>query len=293
MRLPRAMRLVRFRGAGGGETRLGLEEAAGGNVVDLSAAEPALPRSMRAFLESGQSGLAAAQRALDSGRHRLPRETVRLLAPVGDPEKVICVGLNYRDHCLEQDVKIPKEPIIFSKFPSAIIGPFDDIVHPEESSEVDWEVELAAVIGKKGRHIEESSALDHIVGFTVANDISARDWQKRNGRQWLLGKTFDTFCPLGPALVTKEAVADVHNLSIRCSVNGRLMQDSSTSQLIFRLPKLIAWLSRFVTLVPGDVLLTGTPPGVGAFQKPPVFLKRGDVVQCEIQELGTIRNKVV
>ncbi|XP_076220249.1 oxaloacetate tautomerase FAHD2B, mitochondrial-like isoform X2 [Aptenodytes patagonicus] len=294
MRLPGAMRLVRFRGAGGGEPRLGLEEAAGGSLVDLSAAEPALPRSMRAFLETGQSGLAAARRALESGRHRLPRGTVRLLAPVGDPEKVICVGLNYRDHCLEQDVKIPKEPIIFSKFPSAIIGPFDDIVHPQESSEVDWEVELAAVIGKKGRHIEESSALDHVVGFTVANDVSARDWQmRRNGRQWLLGKTFDTFCPLGPALVTKDAVADVHNLSIRCSVNGRLMQDSSTSQLIFRLPKLIAWVSRFVTLVPGDILLTGTPPGVGVFRKPPVFLKRGDEVQCEIEELGTICNKVV
>ncbi|NXJ57922.1 FAHD2 protein, partial [Spizaetus tyrannus] len=254
---------------------------------------------MRAFLESGQSGLAAAQRALESGQHRLPRETVRLLAPVGDPEKVICVGLNYRDHCLEQNVKIPKEPIIFNKFPSTIIGPFDDIVHPEESThflspqEVDWEVELAAIIGKKGRHIEESSALDHVVGFTVANDVSARDWQMRNGRQWLLGKTFDTFCPLGPALVTKEAVADVHNLSIRCSVNGQLMQNSSTSQLIFRLPKLIAWVSRFVTLVPGDILLTGTPPGVGAFQKPPVFLKRGDEVQCEIEELGTICNKVV
>ncbi|NWS64106.1 FAHD2 protein, partial [Chunga burmeisteri] len=229
-----------------------------------------------------------------SGQYRLPRGTVRLLAPVGDPEKVICVGLNYRDHCLEQGVKIPKEPIIFSKFPSAIIGPFDDIVHPEESSEVDWEAELAAVIGKKGRHIEESSALDHVVGFTVANDVSARDWQmRRNGRQWLLGKTFDTFCPLGPALVTKEAVADVHNLRIRCSVNGQVMQDSSTSQLIFRLPKLIAWVSRFVTLVPGDILLTGTPPGVGVFRKPPVFLQRGDEVQCEIEELGTICNKVV
>ncbi|KAM6191144.1 oxaloacetate tautomerase fahd2, mitochondrial-like [Sarcoramphus papa] len=297
MRLPGvlgAMRLVRFRGAGGGEPRLGLEETAGGNVVDLSAAEPALPRSTRAFLETGPSGLAVAQRALESGWHRLPRETVRLLAPVGDPEKVICVGLNYRDHCLEQDVKIPKEPIIFSKFPSAITGPFDDIVHPEESNEVDWEVELAAVIGKKGRHIEESSALDHVVGFTVANDVSARDWQmRRNGRQWLLGKTFDTFCPLGPALVTKEAVGDVHNLRIRCSVNGRLMQDSSTSQLIFPLPKLIAWVSRFVTLIPGDILLTGTPPGVGVFRKPPVFLKRGDEVRCEIEELGAICNKVV
>ncbi|NXT92409.1 FAHD2 protein, partial [Anhinga rufa] len=248
---------------------------------------------MRAFLESGQRGLAAAQRILESGQHRVPREAVRLLAPIEDPEKVICVGLNYRDHCLEQDVKIPKEPIIFSKFPSTIIGPFDDIMHPEESSEVDWEVELAAIIGKRGRRIEESSALEHIVGFTVANDVSARDWQMRNGRQWLLGKTFDTFCPLGPALVTKDAVADVHNLSIRCSVNGRLMQDSSTSQLIFRLPKLIAWVSRFVTLVPGDILLTGTPAGVGFFQKPPVFLKRGDEVRCEIEELGTICNKVV
>ncbi|XP_074784660.1 oxaloacetate tautomerase fahd2, mitochondrial-like [Athene noctua] len=293
MRLLGAMRLVRFRGAGGPEPRLGLE-AAGGSVVDLSAAEPALPRSMRAFLETGPSGLAAAQRALESGQHRVPRGRVQLLAPIGDPEKVICVGLNYHDHCLEQDLRSPREPIIFSKFPSAIVGPFDDIVHPEESSEVDWEVELAAVIGKKGRHIEESSALDHVVGFTVANDVSARDWQtRRNGRQWLLGKTFDTFCPLGPALVTKEAMADVHNLRIRCSVNGQLMQDSSTNQLIFPLPKLIAWISRFVTLVPGDILLTGTPAGVGLFRKPPVFLKRGDEVQCEIEELGTICNKVV
>ncbi|NXT48996.1 FAHD2 protein, partial [Pluvianellus socialis] len=249
---------------------------------------------MRAFLDTGPSGLAAAQRALESGRHRLGRETVRLLAPVGDPEKLICVGLNYLDHCLEQDARVPREPLIFSKFPSAIVGPFDDIVHPQDSSEVDWEVELAAVIGKKGRHIEESVAMDHVVGFTVANDVSARDWQmKRNGRQWLLGKTFDTFCPLGPALVTKEAVADVHNLGIRCSVNGRLMQDSNTSQLVFRLPQLVAWVSRFVTLVPGDILLTGTPPGVGVFRKPPVFLKRGDEVRCEIEELGAICNKVV
>ncbi|XP_068277610.1 oxaloacetate tautomerase Fahd2a, mitochondrial-like [Nyctibius grandis] len=293
MRLPGAMRLVRFRGPGGTEPRLGLEEAPGGAVVDLSAAEPALPRSMRAFLESGPGALAAARRALESGGHRVPRGTVRLLAPVGDPQKVICVGLNYRDHCLEQGVTPPRDPVIFSKFPSAIVGPFDDIVHPQDSSEVDWEVELAAVIGKKGQHIPEAEALDHVVGFTVANDVSARDWQLRNGRQWLLGKTFDTFCPLGPALVTKEAVTDVHNLSIRCRVNGELMQDGNTNQLIFPLPKLIAWVSRFVTLVPGDILLTGTPSGVGFFRKPPVFLKKGDEVQCEIEELGTICNKVV
>ncbi|KAM4756110.1 oxaloacetate tautomerase FAHD2B, mitochondrial-like isoform 1-T1 [Cyanocitta cristata] len=289
-----ALRLLRFRGAADGAPRLGLEEAPGGDLVDLSAAEPELPRSMREFLEIGPRGLALAQRALESGRHRVPRATAQLLAPVGDPEKVICVGLNYHDHCQEQGAKVPKEPLIFSKFPSAITGPFDDIVHPQDTSELDWEVELAAVIGKRGRHIEEAAALEHVLGFTVANDVSARDWQmRRNGRQWLLGKTFDTFCPLGPAIVTKEAVADVHNLWIRCSVNGQRMQDSSTRHLIFGVPALVAWVSRFVTLVPGDILLTGTPAGVGVFRKPPVFLKRGDEVQCEIEELGTICNRVV
>ncbi|NXO77387.1 FAHD2 protein, partial [Sitta europaea] len=229
-----------------------------------------------------------------SGQHRVPRAATRLLAPVGDPEKVICVGLNYHDHCQEQAVKVPKEPLIFSKFPSAITGPFDDIVHPQDTNELDWEVELAAVIGKRGRHIEEEVALQHVLGFTVANDVSARDWQmRRNGRQWLLGKTFDTFCPLGPAIVTREAVADVHNLWIRCSVNGHRVQDSNTRHLIFGVPALVAWVSRFVTLVPGDILLTGTPAGVGVFRKPPVFLKRGDEVKCEIEELGTICNRVV
>ncbi|NWI87427.1 FAHD2 protein, partial [Pitta sordida] len=229
-----------------------------------------------------------------SGQHRVPRGAARLVAPLGDPEKLICVGLNYHEHCLEQGLRVPTEPIIFSKFPSAITGPFDDIVHPQDSTEVDWEVELAVVIGKRGKHIEESVALEHVVGFTVANDVSARDWQmKRNGRQWLLGKTFDTFCPLGPAIVTKEAVPDVHNLWIRCSVNGRRMQDGSTRNLIFGVPALIAWVSRFVTLVPGDILLTGTPAGVGYLRNPPIFLKPGDEVQCEIEELGTICNRVV
>ncbi|NXL72292.1 FAHD2 protein, partial [Leptocoma aspasia] len=236
-----------------------------------------------------------------SGQHRVPRATARLLAPVGDPEKVICVGLNYHDHCQEQAVKVPKEPLIFSKFPSAITGPFDDIVHPQDTS-VGTPVPtpsppgmaLPALLSPQELDWEEAVALQHVLGFTVANDVSARDWQmRRNGRQWLLGKTFDTFCPLGPAIVTKEAVADVHNLWIRCSVNGHRMQDSNTRHLIFGVPALVAWVSRFVTLAPGDVLLTGTPAGVGVFRKPPVFLKRGDEVQCEIEELGTICNRVV
>ncbi|XP_062995446.1 fumarylacetoacetate hydrolase domain-containing protein 2 [Elgaria multicarinata webbii] len=289
-----AMRLVQFCVKGSpAEPRIGLEEEDGGDVIDLNACDPSLPRTMRAFLEGGDAALAVAKRAQVSGQHVLPRARITLLAPVTNPDKVICVGMNYVDHCLEQNVKIPKEPIIFSKFASSIVGPYDDIIHPAESSEVDWEVELAFVIGKKGKHIQESDAMGHVAGFTVAHDVSARDWQmKRNGKQWLLGKTFDTFCPLGPALVTKDAVSDPHNLGIRCRVNGELVQNSSTNQMIFKTEALVAWVSQFITLYPGDVFLTGTPPGVGVFRKPPVFLKRGDEVQCEIDDLGIIRNKV-
>uniref|UniRef100_A0A8D0L9Z7 Fumarylacetoacetate hydrolase domain containing 2A n=1 Tax=Sphenodon punctatus TaxID=8508 RepID=A0A8D0L9Z7_SPHPU len=292
--LPRAMRLVQFQAKSSTGPRIGLEEKDGGSVIDLNAFDPSLPNTMRAFLEQGEAGLAVARRAQESSQYALPRSEVTLLAPITSPDKVICVGMNYADHCLEQNVKIPQEPIIFSKFSSSIVGPYDEIIHPAESKEVDWEVELAFVIGKKGKHIQESAAMDYVAGFTVAHDVSARDWQmKRNGRQWLLGKTFDTFCPLGPAIVTKDSVSDPHNLGICCRVNGELVQNSSTSQMIFKTDALISWVSQFVTLYPGDVFLTGTPPGVGVFRKPPVFLKKGDMVECEIDELGTIRNKVV
>ncbi|KAJ0068074.1 hypothetical protein NL108_015552, partial [Boleophthalmus pectinirostris] len=208
--------------------------------------------------------------ALNSGQCVVKRSSIKLLSPILAPEKVVCVGMNYRDHCLEQNVPIPKEPIIFSKFPSAITGPYDEILLPSESQEVDWEVELAFVIGRKGKHIkvscghfigyfhltvisghftcviivQEEDALSYVAGFTVANDVSARDWQmKRNGKQWLLGKTFDSFCPLGPALVTTDAVTDPHKLGVRCLVNGDIVQDSSTDQMIFGLQKLVAWVS--------------------------------------------------
>ncbi|XP_029999187.1 fumarylacetoacetate hydrolase domain-containing protein 2A [Sphaeramia orbicularis] len=292
-----AMRLVQFKrlsDGGGGEVRVGVEQGEGLDVVDLKAFDPSMPSTMKELLELGDQGLDRAQRAVASGQCVLKRSDVRLLSPILNPEKVVCVGMNYRDHCLEQNAPIPKEPIIFSKFPSAITGPYDDIVLPSESQEVDWEVELAFVIGRKGKHIKEEDALSHVAGFTVANDVSARDWQmKRNGRQWLLGKTFDSFCPLGPALVTTDAVQEPHRLDIRCLVNGDTVQSSNTDQMIFNTQTLIAWVSKFVTLTPGDVFLTGTPPGVGVFRKPPVFLKRGDVVECHIQQLGSIINKVV
>ncbi|KAK9970388.1 hypothetical protein ABG768_026334 [Culter alburnus] len=290
-----AMRLVQFCHKGGeGSVRVGVEQAEGQGVIDLKAFDPSMPSTMREFLETGQKGMDCAKRALSSGQHVVSRSDIRLLSPVTGPEKVVCVGMNYKDHCLEQNAPIPNEPIIFSKFPSTITGPYDDIILPEESQEVDWEVELAFVIGRKGKHIKEEEALSYVAGFTVANDVSARDWQmKRNGKQWLLGKTFDTFCPLGPALVTTAALKDVHNLGIRCLVNGASVQDSNTNQLIFHIEKLVAWVSQFVTLCPGDVFLTGTPPGVGVFRNPPVFLKRGDVVECQIDEIGSIRNTVV
>ncbi|XP_029366542.1 fumarylacetoacetate hydrolase domain-containing protein 2A isoform X2 [Echeneis naucrates] len=289
-----AMRLVQFRRHGDGEgIRVGVERGEGLGVVDLKAFDPSMPSTMRELLGLGDEGLECAQRALASSQHVLERSEIHLLSPVLAPEKVVCVGMNYRDHCLEQNAPIPKEPIIFSKFPSAITGPYDDITLPTES-QVDWEVELAFVIGRRGKHIKEEDALSYVAGFTVANDVSARDWQmKRNGKQWLLGKTFDSFCPLGPALVTTDAVNDPHSLGIRCLVNGDTVQSSNTDQMIFKTAALVSWVSKFVTLIPGDVFLTGTPPGVGVFKKPPVFLKKGDVVECQIDQIGSIINKVV
>ncbi|XP_029460303.1 fumarylacetoacetate hydrolase domain-containing protein 2A isoform X2 [Rhinatrema bivittatum] len=266
------MRLVQFQLHGSGESRIGLEEKDGGNVIDLNAFDPSLPRQMREFLEKGDAALCIAKRALESGQNILSRSQVTLLSPITNPDKVICVGMNYVDHCLEQNVPIPKEPIIFSKFPSSIVGPSADILYPTES--------------------QEDEAMDHVIGFTVAHDVTARDWQMKNGNQWLLSKTFDTFCPLGPAIVTKDSLSDPSNLGICCRVNGQLVQNSNTNQMIFKTEALISWVSKFVTLYPGDVFLTGTPPGVGVFRNPPVFLKVGDVVQCEIDELGTITNRV-
>ncbi|XP_056447954.1 fumarylacetoacetate hydrolase domain-containing protein 2A isoform X2 [Gadus macrocephalus] len=290
-----AMRLVQFhRHCDEGAIRVGVEQAEGLGVVDLKTFDPSMPTTMRGLLELGEKGIECAQRALSSGQCVLNRSDIKLLSPILAPEKVVCVGMNYRDHCLEQNAPIPSEPIIFNKFPNVITGPYDDIILPSESQEVDWEVELAFVIGRSGKHIKEEDALSYVAGFTVANDVSARDWQmKRNGKQWLLGKTFDTFCPLGPALVTTDAVKDPHNLGIRCLVNGDEVQSSNTDQMIFKTEQIIAWVSQFVTLTPGDVFLTGTPPGVGVFRKPAVYLKKGDVVECQIDQIGSIVNKVV
>ncbi|XP_065827345.1 fumarylacetoacetate hydrolase domain-containing protein 2-like [Oscarella lobularis] len=229
---------------------------------------------------------------LAKGAPEIPRADVRLKAPITNPEKVICIGMNYVDHCTEQNVPVPKEPVIFSKFASAITDPGSP-VSLEETENLDFEVELVIVIGKTGKKISESDAMAHVAGYTVAHDVSARDWQmKKNGGQWLIGKTMDTYCPLGPAIVTTDGITDPHNLGIRCRLNGETVQDSNTNQLVHKTPAALAFISRFITLRPGDLILTGTPPGVGCFRKPPLWLKKGDVVEVEVDEIGCISNPI-
>jgi 2-keto-4-pentenoate hydratase/2-oxohepta-3-ene-1,7-dioic acid hydratase in catechol pathway len=215
------------------------------------------------------------------------------MPPVSDPRKIICLGLNYRDHAAESGVPVPSEPILFSKYSTSLIGQDATILLPSVSSEVDYEAELVVVIGTGGRDIERGDAWRHVAGYTIGHDVSARDWQlNKPGKQWMAGKTFDTFAPVGPVLVTTDEIPDPHALGIRLRLNGRTMQDSNTSQLVFQIDEVIAYLSQIFTLEPGDLIFTGTPPGVGMARKPPVWLKDGDVVEVEIDGLGTLRNPV-
>lgn len=264
-----------------------------GQYVDLNASDESLPDSVRGLIALGAEGLERAKKAGESGPVRFDPGSVRLHAPVPDPRKIICLGLNYRDHAIETGAKIPEEPILFSKYPSALIGHEAPIVLPKVSDEVDFEAELVVVVGLPGRHIPVDRAMEHVAGYATGHDVSARDWQLRKpGGQWMGGKTFDTFAPVGPFLVTADEVPDPHALGIRLRLNGETMQDSSTSQLIFRIPETIAYLSQIMTLEPGDLIFTGTPPGVGMARKPAVWLKPGDVVEVEIDGLGVLRNPV-
>lgn len=219
---------------------------------------------------------------------------VTISAPITDMEKVICIGTNYADHAREMGGEPPEIPVVFNKFPSTIAAHDSNVCLPAISQKVDFEAELVVVIGKRGKHIAQQDAFDHVFGYCCGNDISARDWQKgKPGGQWLLGKTFDTFAPIGPCIVTKDEIPDPHALGIRLRLNGETMQDSSTSQLIFSIDYLIAHISKFVTLKPGDLIFTGTPPGVGAGREPQLFLKPGDQLEVEIDGLGVLRNTVV
>ncbi len=269
-----------------------------------------LPGDMLQFLAAGDRALVASQRAIEyvegmfsegytprgvMGELLLtPVSEVKLLAPVPRPGKLLCIGLNYRDHAEECGMAVPERPILFNKFATSVIGAGESIVLPPVSNEVDYEGELAVVIGKTARQVSEEDAMEYVAGYTVVNDVSARDLQLRlGGGQWVWGKSADTFAPMGPALVTKDEVSDPHNLAISLRLNDQVMQSSNTRNLIFGIPQLISFLSQTMTLEPGDVIATGTPPGVGNGRNPAVYMQDGDIVVVEIEGLGELTNPVV
>ncbi len=215
---------------------------------------------------------------------------LRFLAPITKPSKIICIGLNYMDHCREQNIKPPEKPVIFAKFTSSVTGPNSVIQwDPTLTSRVDYEAELAVVIGQEARNVSQDKALAHVFGYTCANDVSARDLQFGDG-QWIRGKSLDTFCPLGPVIVTADEITDPNKLAIRCEVNGQTLQNSNTSEMIFDVKYLISYASRAFTLYPGDLLLTGTPAGVGEFRDPKISLHNGDTVVVELERIGRLEN---
>lgn len=239
-------------------------------------------------------GLDRLQKFLESGKAQLPKlsKDIRLASPVARPSKIVCIGLNYADHAKETNAQIPKEPIIFFKSTTALIGPNDDVIIPKNSNKTDWEVELAVVIGKRTSYVEESDALSYVAGYCLHNDLSEREFQLERGGQWVKGKSCDTFAPVGPFLATKDEIGDVNNLKLWLKLNGQTMQDGTTANLIFKIPFLISYLSQFMTLLPGDIISTGTPAGVGLGMNPQVFLKPGDVMELGIDGLGTSKQNV-
>jgi ureidoglycolate lyase len=285
------MKLVRFLTEGG--------RAASGilmddRVIDLAELVPGAPLDMIGVIDDWdriKGPLAArAQDALGA-----PLDKARLLAPIERPRKILAIGLNYADHIEESKaagVKIPTEQVWFCKQPTSVNSPFGDVQKPIVSDQLDYEVELVAVIGKKGRHISPEQAPGHVFGYAVGNDVTVRDWQQRTP-QWMLGKSFDTHCPFGPSIVTSDEIANPHELGLRCYVNGELRQNSNTRHLVFNLWQQIAELSHAMTLEPGDLIFTGTPGGVGFAFKPPKRLVVGDSVRCEIDEIGAIENRII
>ena len=283
------MRLLTFEYQGA--RRVGVRS--GDTIVDVNRGDADIPPDLVRLLEAGPAALGAAREAAERGEG-IDADLVRVVAPIQNPQKILCIGLNYADHAAESNMPIPSEPVVFSKFPSTIVGPGDAIRLPSVTRSIDYEAELVVVIGTSGKDISESDAFGHVAGYTVGHDVSARDFQlEKPGGQWLLGKTFDTFAPLGPDIVTPDEVDDPHNLDIRCILNGETVQDSNTQQLIFKIDQLIAYLSRVITLQPGDLIFTGTPPGVGMARQPQLWLKAGDTVVCEVDGIGRLENPVV
>lgn len=263
----------------------------GNRVVSLSAAGFS---DMLAILAGGGQAKAKIENWIyhPADESSFALDAVKLLAPVPRPPKLICVGLNYRDHATEAKMEIPKVPTIFSKFSNVVIGPGEPIVLPKNSARPDYEAEFAFVIGTGGRHIAAGDWTRHVFGYSIVNDVSARDFQMAT-TQWLMGKTFDTFAPMGPCLVSADEIADPHSLAISLSIGGEVLQQSNTRELIFKIPELVEFISSVVTLEPGDVVATGTPAGVGFARRPPRYLKPGDEVTIHVDGIGELRNPVI
>ena len=278
------MKLVRFGEAG--KERPGVIDK-DGHVRDLSAHAHDISGDM--LSDEALSRIAA----IDPQNLPLAAEGVRLGPPVAAPSKFVAIGLNYSDHAAEVGLAIPSEPIIFLKAVTSLCGPNDPVEKPRGSTKLDWEVELGLVIGKRAKYVEEADALSHVAGYCLANDVSERNFQTERQGQWTKGKSHDTFGPIGPWLVTKDEIADPHNLNMWLDVNGERQQSGSTTTMIFKIPKIVSYVSQFMTLLPGDIIVTGTPPGVGSGKKPPHFLNVGDVVTLGVEGLGTQRQQIV
>ena len=242
----------------------------------------------------GTDGIKRLEEWLSHHQSECPQisDAERLGSPVARPSKIVCVGLNYAKHAQESGMEVPTEPVLFFKASSAIVGPYDDVILPKNSEKSDWEVELAIVIGAKASYVSEANAMDHVAGYVLHNDISEREYQLERLGQWVKGKSCDTFAPLGPFVATSDEIKDPHNLHLWLKLNGKTMQDSSTSDLIFGIPKLVSYISEFMTLLPGDVISTGTPFGVGLGLDPQMFLKAGDEMELGIEGLGVSRQNV-
>jgi len=286
------MKLVTF--VENGTSRVGALRAHNGQdvVVDLSTTVSGLPNDMIAFLEAGGTALARVRDALAKSPAGHALSEVKLKAPIPRPGKIICIGLNYSDHAAETGQAIPAYPVVFAKYENTVIADGESIVLPKVSTQVDYEAELGFVIGRRARYVSEADALSYVAGYLPVNDVSARDFQNRTS-QWTMGKTFDTFAPMGPAIVTADEIRDPHNLNIRLTIGSEVLQNSNTRNLIFGIPKLVASLSEVMTLEPGDVVSTGTPPGVGSARKPQRWLRPGDVVRIEIEGVGVLTNPVI
>ncbi len=276
------MKLIRFGQYGNEKPGLWKDN----RIVDLKKIYPGIPDFDEEFFEKGW--LEKVKQVTDAGE----KMDVRIGCPVCHPSKIICLGKNYSEHAKEGGFENPERPLLFCKTPNTLNGPYDPIVLPKSSVQVDWEVELAVIIGKKGKRIKKKDAFSHIVGFTILNDVSGRDAQFADS-QWFRGKSFDSFAPVGPCVVTPDEIDNVQNLRLTTTVNGNVMQDGNTKDMIFDIPTIIEYISEDITLLPGDILSTGTPSGVGIFRDPPVVLKPGDVVECKIEGIGSIKNEVI